>query len=101
MAYQDLTFGGKRRDRTGVICDLLVEARRGASITELIYKTNLNHKLCKDYIDFLLRRILLDVRNSNDQALYVTTKRGEDFLHHYTKLREMFLQEEPRRIPVT
>jgi len=90
VTYRDLFLGGKRRDRTGVICNLLDEARKGVSITGLIYRTNLNHNVCKEYVAFLIERGLLEAKKSRGQTLYITTKRGEEFLHHYVQLRVMF-----------
>jgi predicted transcriptional regulator len=90
MPVNEKTFGGKRRDRTEVIFDILSAAQKGATLTRLIYRVNLNYNILeKAYLPFLLKQELLEEKNGNPNTHYWTTEKGKVFLHHYRMLCEM------------
>jgi predicted transcriptional regulator len=90
MTISEKKFGGKRRDRTEVICDILSAAQKGATLTRLIYRINLNYNILdKAYLPFLLKQGLLEERTNNPNKQYWTTEKGKVFLHHYKMLCDM------------
>jgi predicted transcriptional regulator len=78
----------KYRDRLKIIEDILTAAlpRNGASKTQLVYRANLNFKMCDRYLEALIGRGLLTVNSSNR---YLITEKGREFLSHSKKAREL------------
>lgn len=73
----------RNRDRTKIVMDILsiVQFLRGASITQLIYKCNLNYKSAKTILHEMLSRELLKiVTYENTIRKYELTDRGRTAL---------------------
>ncbi len=73
----------RNRDRTKIVMDILsnVQYMRGASITQLIYKCNLNYKSAKSILSDLISRELLKVVLYDEQVRkYELTERGRTAL---------------------
>lgn len=73
----------RNRDRTKIVMDILsnVQFLRGASITQLIYKCNLNYKSAKSILNDLLTRELLKIAVYDNQIKkYELTDRGRTAL---------------------
>ncbi len=73
----------RNRDRTRIIMDILsnVQFMKGASITQLIYRCNLNYKYAKSILSDLLSRELLKITVYENQARkYELTERGRSAL---------------------
>jgi len=73
-----------RRDVVNILADMLVVASDGAMKTEIVYKANLNFKLAKRYMDFLLHKGLVCEDNSQGRRkVFRTTDKGKKFLRQY------------------
>lgn len=71
------------RDRTKITQEILetVYALEGASITQLIYKCNLNYKSAKEIMGDLIKRDLVKMaRNGENNLKYAITDRGKRIL---------------------
>ena len=83
-----------KRSRTDIICDMLMAVQgKGGKIkpTHLMYKANLSHKQMKLYLEDLFSSNLVEKNSSNDsdeKSLIVLTKKGQDFILRYNKLKE-------------
>jgi predicted transcriptional regulator len=78
-----------RRSKYDIIADILKLCQDDASITEVIYKSNLNHKVGKSYLAVLMEAgfvVKLDER-------YHTTWLGTQFLRRFGELQEVFNQK--------
>lgn len=76
-----------RRSKLDIYADILKVAREGAKKTHIVYKANLNFKILKEYLSFLLSKGLVD----NSDQYYYTTKQGTNFLENYQKLSRVSL----------
>ncbi len=65
-----------RRSRLDIIIDVLEAGKEETNKTNIVYKTNLNFKLAKEYLDLLQTRGLIENRLNK----YITTKDGKSFL---------------------
>lgn len=73
-----------RRDVVNILADMLVVASDGAMKTEIVYKANLNFKLAKRYMDFLLHKgLVLEDNSCGRRKVYRTTDKGKKFLRQY------------------
>ncbi len=65
-----------RRSRLDIIINVLEAGKEGTNKTNIVYKTNLNFKLAKEYLDLLQTHGLIENRLNK----YITTEYGKSFL---------------------
>jgi predicted transcriptional regulator len=76
-----------RRSRLEIIRGILEIARRGATKTQIVYKSNLNFRLADECLARLLKAGYITVREGNDgRARFSTTEKGMSFLIELTRL---------------
>ncbi len=76
-----------RRSRLEIIRGILETARRGATKTQIVYKSNLNFRLADECLARLLKAGYITVREGNDgRAQFSTTEKGMSFLIELTRL---------------
>jgi predicted transcriptional regulator len=69
------------------VCD------KGTLKTHVMYKCNLNSKQVQQYLDFVVSRSLIEVRQDPvdlKRITYKTTERGRRFMRSYNELAEIF-----------
>ncbi len=71
-----------KRDSVRIISEILrLVLREPATITRIVYGTNLNHQAAENYLATLSRRGLIGVTVSvGGRSIYSITKRGSDVL---------------------
>jgi predicted transcriptional regulator len=76
-----------RRSRLEIIRGILETARRGATKTQIVYKSNLNFRLADECIARLLKAGYITVQEGIDgRARFSTTEKGMSFLIELTRL---------------
>ncbi|MDQ1280157.1 MAG: hypothetical protein QG670_1420 [Thermoproteota archaeon] len=75
----------KKRSHVEIIADVLRIAKYGAKKSHIVYKANLNFKLVNEYLTFLKEEDLISFPSEND-SLFKTTPKGEEYLNQYSKL---------------
>jgi len=72
-----------RRDRIGIIVDILYAASKGASRTRIMYQSNLNFNRFEKYFKELLDKGLIErlsIPGPNGCRLYKTTEKAREIL---------------------
>jgi len=70
-----------------MIRGILEAARRGATKTEIVYKSNLNFRIVDQCLAGLLKAGYMTIRKSREgKALFYTTEKGLSFLGELTRL---------------
>jgi predicted transcriptional regulator len=64
-----------RRDRIDIILDILLAARGGATITNVVYLVNLNFKTANEYLEDLISKGLID-QSGESATVYRTSGAG-------------------------
>jgi predicted transcriptional regulator len=82
----------KRRDKLGIIAEILEIAREGTLKTQIMYRANLSFAQLNDYLKFMLKKGLLNKFNAKGKEVYIATEKGLDFLQRHSELTEL-LQE--------
>jgi predicted transcriptional regulator len=78
-----------RRNNLEIAAEIVGICKDGAKKTWIVYRANLNFKIIKKYLDWLLGSGFLQ----KDGAIYTTTLGGEDFLDEYDHLKnKLFLE---------
>ncbi len=76
-----------RRGRLDIIADILRTANRGSKKTKLVYETNTNFVLMKEYLALLDKRGLI---LEYDARVY-TTDAGNEYLLYYDELMQLLM----------
>lgn len=84
----------KRRDRLGIIAEILEIAREGTLKTQIMYRANLSFAQLNDYLKFMLKISLLNKFRNNGKDVYSTTEKGVDFLQRHLELTELLKEDE-------
>ena len=79
----------KRRDKLGIIAEILEIAKDGTLKTQIMYKANLSFAQLNEYLDYMLKTRLLDKLDINKKDVYVATDKGVDFLQKHADLAKM------------
>ena len=74
-----------RRGKVDIIADILKVAKGGSKRTRVVYETNLNFTIFKEYLDVLVERGLIE---RFDGQVY-TTDRGLEYIRIYDDLYEL------------
>jgi predicted transcriptional regulator len=79
----------KNRSSIDIVRDMLFSALEEVKKTRIMYQANLNFTQLERYLSLLLECGLVAC---NDNALYTTTKKGQEFLKTYTNYLEDCIQ---------
>ena len=78
-----------RRSRFDIIVDVLTTSIEGANKTRIVYDANLNFKVAKEYLDFLIEAGLLEEVSESKRRVYRTTEKGIALLTSFKELIEV------------
>ena len=84
-----------RRGRLDIIADILRTANRGSKKTRLVYETNTNFVLMKEYLEMLAKRGLI---LEYDAKVY-TTDAGNEYLLYYDEIVQL-LKNDVKKDPI-
>jgi predicted transcriptional regulator len=79
----------KNRNRTEIVRDILLVARKGALKTHVMYRSNLSYAVITQYLDYLMKEGLIEVVLADHgltTRLYRTTSKGVEYLDVYQDL---------------
>jgi len=79
----------KRRDRLYIIAEILEIAKGGSLKTQIMYRANLSFAQLNEYLSFLIKMNLLEIKNENSKNIYRTTDKGEKYLEKYKDLANL------------
>lgn len=80
-----------RRSKIDVVMDILVSIQnKGGAIkpTHLMYKSNLSHKLLKEYVLELKSRSLIEEITIKENRYVTLTEKGQEFLARLKRMKE-------------
>ncbi len=78
-----------RRQKYDIIADILKTAAMGTKKTRLVYLSNLNFTILKDYLDLMLKKELLEF---SDEEIFTTLK-GFLFVEKYMEIKQLLKDE--------
>ncbi|MCX8153094.1 MAG: winged helix-turn-helix domain-containing protein [Candidatus Bathyarchaeota archaeon] len=79
----------KRRDKFGIIAEILEIAKDGTLKTQIMYKANLSFTQLNEYLGFMLKNGLITQVSDKGKMVYAATSKGLDFLRRYCELAEL------------
>jgi len=95
-----------RRSKLEMYVDILkVLGQKGPlKLTHIMYKANVNCKVLKEYLDFLLKQGLIEERVvGKSRIVYANTQRGIMVLKYFRELNKALpiLEEDGKLLPVS
>jgi len=73
-----------RRGVVDILVDMLEVASKETGKTDIVYRTNLNFRVVRKYLDFLLQKGLIQVDGApQTRKSYRTTEKGRQFIRLY------------------
>lgn len=95
-----------RRSKLEMYVDILkVLGQRGPlKLTHIMYKANVNCKVLKEYLDFLLKQGLIEERVvGKSRIVYANTQRGIMVLKYFRELNKALpiLEEDGKLLPLS
>ena len=84
----------KRRDKLGIVSEILEIAKEGTLKTQIMYKANLSFTQLNDYLNFMLKTTLLTKFPARGKTMYAATEKGLDFLQRHYELTELLQENE-------
>ncbi len=96
-----------RRSKLEMYVDILkVLGQKGPlKLTHIMYKANVNCKVLKEYLDFLLTQGLIEERyvgKKKNRIVYANTQRGITVLKYFRELNKALpmIEEDQRELPL-
>jgi predicted transcriptional regulator len=75
-----------RRDRLGIMAEIMEIARDGRLKTQIMYGVNLSFSQLKEYLLFLTEMGFLKVHIENRKRFYETTTKGVRYIENYKEM---------------
>lgn len=95
---RNLENGRKRRDRLYIIAEILNIAEDGSLKTQIMYKANLSFAQLNEYLSFLIRMGLLEIRKEESKKVYKTTAKGEKYLDSLEEISSLIGEKERKPV---
>jgi len=89
-----------RRSKLEVYIDILdVLATKGhLKLTHIMYKSNVNCKVLKEQLEFLVKNRLVEERTlGKERLVYGITPKGTQILRAFGEIKQVFPEEEEKR----
>ncbi len=83
-----------RRDKLGIIVEILAIARKGTPKTRLMYQANMSFSSINEYLDYMIQNRLISKEATKFRTIYKCTQKGTEVLNLYGQLTELFNEED-------
>jgi predicted transcriptional regulator len=78
-----------KRSRFEILAEILkLAAGNGVNITRIVYRTNLNFKIARLYINYLIEKEMIEKIEDNGKTKFRTTEKGKNFVEKYNGMLE-------------
>jgi len=89
-----------RRDRLGIMAEIMEVANGGRLKTQIMYRVNLSFSQVKEYFSFLTEMGFLRVRVENRRRVYETTAKGIQYIESYREMSNLLRKQESAEAPI-
>ncbi|UCC58686.1 MAG: hypothetical protein JSW14_01850 [Candidatus Bathyarchaeum sp.] len=90
----------ERRDRLGIMAEIMELANGGRLKTQIMYGVNLSFSQLKEYLSFLTEMGFLRVRVENRKRVYETTAKGIQYIESYNEMSNLLRKPESAEAPI-
>ncbi len=89
-----------RRDRLGIIAEIMEVANGGRLKTQIMYGVNLSFSQVKEYLSFLTEMGFLRIRVENRKKIYETTTKGRLYIENYLEMSNLLRKQDPVEVQI-
>lgn len=79
----------ERRDRLGILAEILEVAKNKEGKTRIMYSVNLSFSQINEYLKFLTEMGFIEIRCINGKKSYQTTSKGYDYIDNYVEMSQL------------
>jgi predicted transcriptional regulator len=83
-----------RRDRLGIMAEIMEKSREGLLKTQIMYGVNLSFSQLREYLSFLIEMGFLKVYTQNGKKIYETTAKGVQYIESYREMSNLLRKTE-------
>jgi len=84
-----------RRTQYEIFWEILIFCKTPKTYTSIIHKCNLNSKIAQEYLNFLLDKKYISIKEENNKNLYETNEKAQEFLNLFSKLYQNLFEKNP------
>jgi len=89
-----------RRDRLGIMAEIIEIAKVGRLKTQIMYGVNLSFRQVKEYLSFLTEMGFLKVHIENRKRVYETTAKGFKYIESYREMSNLLKTSDTIETPI-
>lgn len=78
-----------RRSKLEILSEILKITSEEANITSIVYKANLNFKIARKHVEYLLENGFIEEKITEGKKTYSTTKKGKEFLSKFAEMKSI------------
>lgn len=90
----------ERRDRLGIMAEIMEVSKGGRLRTQIMYGVNLSFSQLREYLSFLTERGFLKVRVENRKRVYETTAKGIQYIESYREMSNLLRKPDAAETPI-
>lgn len=83
-----------RRDRLGILAEIIETAKTKQGKTKIMYKVNLSFSQVNEYLAFLAEMGFIKVQKENGRKNYETTSKGYSYVDNYEEMSQLLSNEQ-------
>ena len=83
-----------RRDRLGIMAEIMEKSREGILKTQILYGVNLSFSQLREYVSFLTEMGFLKVHIKKRKKIYKTTAKGVQYIESYREMLNLLRKSE-------
>jgi len=84
----------ERRDRLGILAEILEVAKNTEGKTRIMYSVNLSFSQINEYLKFLTEMGFIEIQKINGKKRYQTTSKGYDYIDNYVEMSQLLAAKE-------
>jgi predicted transcriptional regulator len=100
MERNTVEFLWNRRDRLGIMAEILTVAKDGRLKTQIMYGVNLSFSQLHEYLSFLTEMGFLSIRVENRKRTYETTAKGIKYVESYMEMSTLLRKSDSAEAPI-
>ena len=90
----------ERRDRLGIMAEIMEVAKGWRLKTQIMYRVNLSFSQLREYLSFLIEMGFLRVRVENRKRVHETTAKGIQYIESYREMSNLLRKQESAEAPI-
>ena len=89
-----------RRDRLGILAEILEVAKGKQGKTKIMYNVNLSFSQVNEYLSFLTEMGFINIHKANGKKTYETTSKGYSYIDNYVQMSHLLEPMEEIEAPM-